>query len=272
MPVKIRLARHGRRKNAFYHIVVADARAPRDGKFIQKLGIYDPMTKPATIELDREAAFEWFMKGAQPTDTARAILRFKGIYYKKHLQRGVSKGALSQEEADSKFQDWVTEKEAKVEQRRAEEIQLLKETRKKIADGIPKSKPAPATEEIQAFAETSEETTQSEETEGSDDSKNVEEFLSGGEPESVSEDSDKLSETTADVDVEQSSEIVSEAPDEKVLETEAADKDQGEKPVETVPVAEETSEESKEALPTAVTEEIPTVISEELPTEVSEEE
>ncbi|MCL4114900.1 UNVERIFIED_CONTAM: hypothetical protein GTU68_036723 [Idotea baltica] len=100
MAVKIRLARRGRRKQPFYHIIVADARAPRDGKFIEKIGSYNPMTKPATIELDREQAFEWLQKGAQPTETARAILRFKGVMYKKHLQRGVSKGALSQEDAD----------------------------------------------------------------------------------------------------------------------------------------------------------------------------
>ena len=85
MPVKIRLARRGRRKQPYYHIIVADARAPRDGKFIEKIGSYNPMTKPATIELDREKAFEWLNKGAQPTDTARAILRFKGVMYKNCL-------------------------------------------------------------------------------------------------------------------------------------------------------------------------------------------
>ena len=94
MSVKIRLQRRGRKKAPFYHIVIADARAPRDGKFIQKIGTYNPMTVPATINLDREEAFDWLMKGAQPTDTARAILRYKGVMYRKHLQRGVSKGAL----------------------------------------------------------------------------------------------------------------------------------------------------------------------------------
>ena len=94
MAVKIRLQRKGRRKRPFYHIVVADARAPRDGRFIEKLGTYNPMTSPATIDLDRDAAFEWLMKGAQPTDTARAILRFKGVLYKKHLDRGVNPSGL----------------------------------------------------------------------------------------------------------------------------------------------------------------------------------
>ena len=105
MPVKIRLQRRGRKKSPFYHIVVADARAPRDGRFIEKLGTYNPMTKPATIELNRDSAYEWLMKGAQPTDTARAILRFKGVLYRKHLERGVKKGALTQEQAMEKYQE-----------------------------------------------------------------------------------------------------------------------------------------------------------------------
>ncbi len=120
MPVKIRLQRRGRKKRPFYHIVAADARAPRDGKFIEKLGIYNPMTKPATIELDREKAYEWLTKGAQPTDTVRAILRFKGVMYRKHLMRGVKKGALTQEAADQKWQEWVDNKEANVAARREE--------------------------------------------------------------------------------------------------------------------------------------------------------
>jgi small subunit ribosomal protein S16 len=119
MPVRIRLQRKGRKKRPFYHIVVADIRAPRDGRFIERLGTYNPMTRPATIEIDRDKAFDWLMKGAQPTDTARAILRFKGIYYKKHLMRGVAKGALTEEEAEAKFQEWVEKKEEKIAQRRA---------------------------------------------------------------------------------------------------------------------------------------------------------
>ena len=120
MPVKIRLQRRGRKKKPFYHIVIADARAPRDGKFIEKLGIYNPMTKPATIDIDRDRAYEWLTKGAQPTDTVRAILRFKGVMYRKHLMRGVSKGALTQEQADAKWQAFIDDKESKVAARRAE--------------------------------------------------------------------------------------------------------------------------------------------------------
>ena len=107
MPVKIRLQRQGRRKAPYYHIVIADVRAPRDGKFIEKIGSYNPMTVPATIELDREKAYDWLNKGAQPTDTARAILRFKGVLYRKHLMRGVKKGALTVEQADEMYQKWI---------------------------------------------------------------------------------------------------------------------------------------------------------------------
>ncbi|MFN7120135.1 MAG: 30S ribosomal protein S16 [Saprospiraceae bacterium] len=125
MSVKIRLQRKGRKKRPFYHIVVADSRSPRDGRFIEKIGTYNPLTKPATIEIDHEKAFEWVMKGAQPTDTVRAILRFKGVYYRKHLTRGVLKGAISEDEAAKKYADWMSAKEAKIAARvakRAEEI------------------------------------------------------------------------------------------------------------------------------------------------------
>lgn len=91
MAVKIRLQRKGRKKAPFYHIVIADSRSPRDGRFIEKIGIYNPITKPATIDLDRDKAFEWLMKGAEPTDTINAILRYKGVLYRKHLARGVKK-------------------------------------------------------------------------------------------------------------------------------------------------------------------------------------
>ena len=120
MPVKIRLSRKGRKKAPFYHIVVADARAPRDGKFIEKIGTYNPMTKPATIEIDRMAAFNWLEKGAQPTDTVKAILRFKGVYFRKHLMRGFKKGALTMEQVDSAWAAWIDQKENKIESRRAQ--------------------------------------------------------------------------------------------------------------------------------------------------------
>ncbi|MFY0689838.1 MAG: 30S ribosomal protein S16 [Cyclobacteriaceae bacterium] len=115
MPVKIRLARRGRKKRAMYDIVAADHRAPRDGRFIEKLGTYNPNTDPATINLNSDKAFDWLMKGAQPTDTARAILAYRGLMYKKHLQVGVNKGALTQEDADKKFDAWLADKDAKIQ-------------------------------------------------------------------------------------------------------------------------------------------------------------
>lgn len=133
MSVKIRLARRGRKKAPFYHIVVADARAPRDGKFIEKIGSYNPMTKPALIELDNEKAIDWIQKGAQPTDTARAILRFKGVLYRIHLLNGVKKGALTQEQADELYQAKLDEKQAKVDARLAETKESILAFRKSVS-------------------------------------------------------------------------------------------------------------------------------------------
>ncbi|MDX1940806.1 MAG: 30S ribosomal protein S16 [Saprospiraceae bacterium] len=133
MSVKIRLQRKGRKKRPFYHIVIADARSPRDGRFIEKIGTYNPLTKPATIEIDREKAYEWLMNGAQPTDTVRAILRFKGVYYRKHLMRGVKKGAMSVEEAELKYNEWVDTKEAKIAARFAKTAEEMAEFHARVA-------------------------------------------------------------------------------------------------------------------------------------------
>ena len=114
MAVKIRLQRKGKKKAPFYHIVIADARSPRDGRFIEKIGTYNPMTIPATIEIDRDKAFEWLQKGAQPTDTVQAMLRFKGVMMRKHLMKGVAKGAFSEDVAMQKYESWIEAKEAKV--------------------------------------------------------------------------------------------------------------------------------------------------------------
>jgi len=113
MPVKIRLAKHGKKGYAFYHIVVADSRAPRDGKFIEKIGVYNPNTNPATIDLSLDKAIEWLQKGAQPTDTASNILSHKGVLMKKHLLDGVKKGAFDEAAAETKFEAWMKEKDAK---------------------------------------------------------------------------------------------------------------------------------------------------------------
>jgi small subunit ribosomal protein S16 len=103
MPVKIRLSRHGKKRKPYYHIVIADSRAPRDGKLIERVGSYNPNTNPATIELDFDRALDWLLKGAQPTDTCRAILSYTGVLMKKHLLNGVKKGALTEEEAEVRF-------------------------------------------------------------------------------------------------------------------------------------------------------------------------
>ena len=115
MATKIRLARHGKKGYAFYHIVVADSRAPRDGRFIEKLGTYNPNTNPAAIELNFDRAVEWVSKGAQPTDTTRAILSYKGVMYKKHLLGGVAKGAFTEAEAEARFEKWMKEKAGKID-------------------------------------------------------------------------------------------------------------------------------------------------------------
>jgi len=114
MATRIRLARHGRRKQAFYHIVVADTRSPRNGRFIEKLGTYNPNSNPATIDIDFDGAVNWLLKGAQPSDTARAILSYKGVMMKKHLMAGVAKGAFNEEEAEKRFAAWMENKESQV--------------------------------------------------------------------------------------------------------------------------------------------------------------
>ena len=113
MPAKIRLQRHGKKGQPFYHIVVADSRAPRDGKFIEKLGTYNPLTNPAQINIKFDRALYWYSVGAQPTDTARSLLSKTGVMMKYHLMRGVQKGAMTEEQAEIKFQNWMKEKEAK---------------------------------------------------------------------------------------------------------------------------------------------------------------
>lgn len=150
MAVKLRLQRRGRKAAPFYHIVAADSRSPRDGRFIEKIGTYNPLTVPATIELNRDRAYYWIGVGAQPTDTVNAILRFKGVLHQRHLQKGVAKGVFTQEQADEMLAKWIEQKESRVEKRREE----TKEAKKKFVaqvDGVAKVKakptPPPAEEE-----------------------------------------------------------------------------------------------------------------------------
>jgi small subunit ribosomal protein S16 len=168
MPVKIRLTRRGRKKLPYYHIVVADSRAPRDGRYIESIGTYSPITNPATIELDFDRALDWLQKGAQPTDTCRAILSYKGVLMKKHLLGGVKKGALTEEQAEEKFQSWLKEKESKIEAKR-EKIQkgIADEDKKRLeaetkirearAEEFAKKNAEAAAEEAKVNAEETEE-------------------------------------------------------------------------------------------------------------------
>jgi small subunit ribosomal protein S16 len=129
MAVKIRLARRGRKKLAMYDVIVADSRSPRDGKFIEKIGTYNPLTNPASINLDDQKAFDWLMKGAQPSDTVKRMLSYRGVMLKKHLQIGVVKGALTQELADSKLAEWVKSKESKIQTK----VDTLTQAKKDVA-------------------------------------------------------------------------------------------------------------------------------------------
>ena len=128
MAVKIRLKRRGRKKLSLYDVVVADARAPRDGRFIEKIGTYNPNQNPAGVELSEEKALSWLLKGAQPTDTVRAMLSYRGVLFKKHLQIGVQKEALSQEEADKRYVEWQKQKESSV----ASKVERLRKEKEKI--------------------------------------------------------------------------------------------------------------------------------------------
>ena len=174
MAVKIRLARRGRKKKAIYDIVVADARAPRDGRFIEKLGIYNPGTNPAFIVLESDKAVDWLLKGAQPTDTARSILQHEGIMLRKHLQVGVIKGAITQEVADSRFEEWkgskadrkATAADTLTQKKDAEKYAKLEAERKvnqARAEAIakkntpPAEEVAPASEEAEVTDEVSDE-------------------------------------------------------------------------------------------------------------------
>ncbi len=141
MAVKIRLARKGRKKLAYYHIVVADSRSPRDGRYIEKIGSYNPVTNPATIELDFDKALGWLQNGALPTDTCRAILSYKGVMLKKHLLEGVKKGAFDDAEATKRFETWITQNEAKIESKKSgleksrdEELDKILANEKRIND------------------------------------------------------------------------------------------------------------------------------------------
>ena len=152
MAVKIRLQRHGSKKRPFYFIVVADARAPRDGKFIQKIGTYNPLTHPATVLINRQKALEWLNNGAQPTDTVRKILSTKGVLYLKHLLRGVGLGLFDEVTAMTKFESWHQEQEAKFKARQEAAARERREKRR-MAQQRPARPAAPAPESEAPAAE-----------------------------------------------------------------------------------------------------------------------
>ncbi|MGC8802942.1 MAG: 30S ribosomal protein S16 [Bacteroidales bacterium] len=155
MPVRIRLSRQGRKRIPFYYIVVADSRAPRDGKYIERIGRYYPKTNPATIELDFDRALYWLQTGAQPSDTCRSLLSEKGVLYKNHLLNGVKKNALTLEQAEAKFAAWLAEKEAKLQKQK--EAQQLKneQKRKEQLEREQKAREAKAAQIAQKAAEAS---------------------------------------------------------------------------------------------------------------------
>ena len=175
MATRIRLQRHGKKNQPFYHIVIADGRAPRDGRFIEKIGTYNTLTHPATINIDFDRALYWVETGASPSDTVRSILKHEGVYLMKHLRGGIAKGAISENEATKKFEDWKTEKDSKVnnekrevaDQKRSENKKRL-ETETKVRETIAKKVAAKyaveAAKEAQAEAEEVEQTEQLEQT------------------------------------------------------------------------------------------------------------
>jgi small subunit ribosomal protein S16 len=174
MATKIRLQRHGKKGKPFYYIVVADARAPRDGRFIERIGSYNPNTNPATIDINFEKTLDWVNNGAQPTDTCRAILSYKGVMYKKHLEGGVKKGALTQEQADEKFTAWTEQKDGKITGKKSDLTSAKDEARKTALAAEAKrnadkaaavaAKNAPVAEEVEEAPVAEEGTTEAEES------------------------------------------------------------------------------------------------------------
>ncbi|MCH7657566.1 MAG: 30S ribosomal protein S16 [Bacteroidetes bacterium] len=146
MPTKIRLTRHGRKKSPYYHIVIADSRAPRDGRYIERIGMYNPTTNPATIELDFDRALDWLQKGAQPTDTCRAILSYNGVLLKSHLLNGVKKGAFSEEEAETRYKAWLKDKEIMIQTKKSKVAKDLDDEEKKRLEAEKKIREAKAAE------------------------------------------------------------------------------------------------------------------------------
>lgn len=226
MPVKIRLQRHGKKGKPFYWIVAADARSPRDGKYLEKLGTYNPNSNPAEISLDIDGSVTWLQNGAQPTDTARAILSYKGVMMKKHLMGGVSKGALTEEQAEEKFQAWLEEKAGRVS---AKKEGLSKAEAKAKADALAAEK-AVNEKRMAAAAEAEAEATAEEATE-----------------EAAEETQEAAPEAESKVEETPVAPVAEEAPKAEEAPAEEAPKAEETPKAEDAPAKEEAEEEKKEA-------------------------
>ena len=240
MSTRIRLQRHGKKGKPFYHIVVADQRSKRDGKLIEKLGIYNPNTNPATIEINFDGAVNWMLKGAQPSDTARAILSYKGVMMKKHLLVGVAKGAFDEAEAEKRFESWMSGKEKKI----ADKIAGLNKVKIDTAKEKLKAEKAVKEEKAKAIALKNSQLKEEVETAAAD-AENTEETKTEEATEDDVEET-KAEETTTEEVVEESSEEkeAEETTEEAVEETKAEETTTEEE--ETEEATEETVEEEKE--------------------------
>jgi len=214
MAVKIRLARGGRKRKPFYHIVVADSRAPRDGRYIDRIGDYNPNTNPATINLDLESAVNWLQKGAQPTDTTRAILSYKGAMYKNHLLVGVNKGSITEEQMNERFDAWMSEKTSKVESKQSGLADAKLKEKAAIMAAEVKRKEAIADKVLAKNSELAE-AVEEEVAEAAD------ETVEAGAEEVVEAATEEVVEAAAEEVVEAVAEVKEEAPVAEVVEEEA---------------------------------------------------
>lgn len=253
MPVKIRLQRHGKKGKPFYWIVAADARSKRDGRYLEKLGTYNPNTNPATINLNIDNSVQWLQNGAQPTDTARAILSYKGVMMKKHLLGGVAKGAFSEEEAEKKFTAWLEEKGKLVAKK---EDSLAKEKEKAKAEALKAEKEANEKRALAAVEAEAEATAVAEATEAPEGDAAAAESTDaapGAEAETADAPAEAVEEAPAEAEaaVEEVKEEVAEVKEEAAAEAEAVVKEAKEEVAEAIaeeaPGAEKDSEEAAAA-------------------------
>lgn len=206
MAVKLRLARHGRKRQPYYYIVAADSRAPRDGKFIERIGSYSPVSNPAKIELDFDRALTWLMNGAQPSDTVRRILSYKGVLMKKHLLEGVKKGAFNEEEAEKRFKAWLAEKEAKISSKVSNLELAQREADKARLEAERKVKEQKAQELAKKFAAEAEAAKKAQEAEKAEEATEVAEEVKAEAPEAKAEAPEAKAEEKVEAKVEEKAE------------------------------------------------------------------